>query len=42
MAALARQPWRPVSARSGRKEFIDEEVRNVQADSVLSADTDAP
>jgi hypothetical protein len=37
------QPWRPVSAHSGRKEFIEAmSVSNLQADAVLPADTEAP
>jgi hypothetical protein len=31
-----------VSARSGRKEFIDDQLRLAQVDAVLSADTEAP
>jgi hypothetical protein len=44
LAALARRPLRPVSAHSGRKEFIDKGNASsfIQVDAVLSADTAAP
>lgn len=38
-----RRSRRPVSAHSGRKEFIEAiEGASLQADAVLSADTEAP